>query len=65
MSEILLLSHDHYDQMDHKTIMAYGHNDITFMECGQANTSFGQIHMIPEKALQVAMPLLYSVAVVA
>lgn len=35
----------------------YGPFDITFMECGQASTSFGQIHMIPEKAVQAQIDL--------
>ncbi|CQR72197.1 metal-dependent hydrolase [Sporomusa ovata DSM 2662] len=35
----------------------HGPFDITFMECGQANTFFGQIHMIPEKAIQAQLDL--------
>jgi L-ascorbate metabolism protein UlaG (beta-lactamase superfamily) len=35
----------------------YGPFDITFMECGQANTSFRGIHMIPEKAVQAQIDL--------
>lgn len=31
--------------------------DITFMECGQANVSFREIHMIPEKAVQAQIDL--------
>ncbi|CUH96013.1 hypothetical protein P22_2101 [Propionispora sp. 2/2-37] len=35
----------------------YGPFDITFMECGQANALFGQIHMVPEKAVQAQIDL--------
>lgn len=35
----------------------HGPFDITFMECGQANTSFREIHMIPEKAVQAQIDL--------
>jgi len=35
----------------------FGPFDVTFMECGQANAAFGNIHMIPEKAVQAQLDL--------
>lgn len=35
----------------------YGPFDITFLECGQANVFFGQIHMVPEQAVQAQIDL--------
>jgi len=35
----------------------HGPFDITFLECGQANVLFGQIHMVPEKAIQAQIDL--------
>ena len=35
----------------------YGPFDITFLECGQANALFGQIHMIPENTVQAQIDL--------
>ncbi|VBB07211.1 metallo-beta-lactamase [Lucifera butyrica] len=35
----------------------HGPFDITFLECGQANDFFGQIHMVPEKAVQAQIDL--------
>jgi L-ascorbate metabolism protein UlaG (beta-lactamase superfamily) len=35
----------------------YGPFDITFLECGQANAFFGQIHMVPEQAVQAQIDL--------
>lgn len=35
----------------------YGPFDIIFLECGQANALFGQIHMVPEMAVQAQLDL--------
>lgn len=35
----------------------YGPFDLTFMECGQANESFSNIHMTPEKTIQAQIDL--------